>query len=69
MRSVWVLTREDNEYNQNGTYFETVFFEKPYAEQIADFLGISEENACHIISVGGRMKNEDSWWYLTEHVE
>jgi len=35
MESVWLLTREHNDYAQHGEYFVEVYKEKPNFEQLA----------------------------------
>ena len=61
---IWVLTSEYNDYDQHGEYFEAVFIGKPTSEQIQKHCGINEEGAVHILSGGGRVKNEYLWYNL-----
>lgn len=68
---IWVLTREINEYDQDGSYFEAVFQDKPTRKQLED-----EGVPCYCIdytldnkncdgSFGGRSpRMEDVWWNL-----
>lgn len=63
--TVWVLTREINQYDQDGAYFERVFKDKPTKQQLLD-AGVYESSVEHVLSKGGRIKYEDTWWYLTE---
>ena len=72
---VWVLTREINEYDQDGAYFETVFVKKPTVKTIAEYLiGKSHTGdvmaalaLCeHIIAGGGRVSTESEWFNLEE---
>ena len=37
--NVWILTREENDYNQYGEYFEAAFASKPTPEQLASITG------------------------------
>ncbi len=64
---VWILLllQEYNDYNQHGDYFVDVFFTKPTIEQLKEY-GISELEACHILSTGGGRINEncDKWYFL-----
>lgn len=41
---VYVLTRDINEYNQDGEYFVKVFAEKPSKQQLLD-VGVPEDQA------------------------
>lgn len=73
---VWVLTREINEYDQDGAYFEAVFKSKPTVKQIAEQLAGSGcakgdiMNALalceHILTGGGRQGIEHEWFNLEE---
>lgn len=72
---VWVLTREINEYDQDGAYFETVFAEKPTVKAIANYLTgkvhmgdvMAALALCeHIIAGGGRIGSESEWFNLEE---
>lgn len=73
---VWVLTREVNEYDQYGEYFEAVFKSKPTVKQIAEHLAgsgyakgdvMSALALCeHILAGGGREGTEHVWFNLEE---
>lgn len=74
---VWVLTREENAYDQFGEYFVEVFGSVPTVEQLRtaingrdDFQSfISDDNLAyytHIQSGGGRRDREDTWYNLVE---
>lgn len=72
---VWVLTREINQYDQDGAYFETVFAEKPTVKVMANYLSgkvhtddvMSALALCeHIIEGGGRVDAEYEWFNLEE---
>lgn len=70
---VWVLTREINQYDQDGSYFEAVFLNKPTAEQL-EAAGVSSYLIGHTLrqnypdgACGGRTERlEDEWWNLEE---
>jgi len=63
---VWVLTREENQYDQYGEYFDAVFSKKPTVEQVTEHVG-SKEIAEHVLSSGGgRISYEDTWYFLRE---
>lgn len=70
--TIWLLTREVNEYGQEGEYFVAAFSEHPTKEQLYaagvpnwDFGtgGYLE----HVRRGGGRARNEDEWFNLTEY--
>ena len=72
---VWVLTREINEYDQDGEYFEAVFAKKPTVKKLAEALkgkihisDIMEALVLceHILSCGGRQGVEHTWFNLRE---
>lgn len=68
---VWVLTYEVNEYDQCGEYYIATFLNKPSSGQLHDLLEIDfeaygEEYITHILSGGGRVKWEHTWFHLFE---
>lgn len=72
---VWVLTREINEYDQDGEYFEAVFVKKPTIKQMAEYLQgkvympdvMRALALCeHILQGGGRQDSENVWFNLQE---
>lgn len=66
MKTVWVLTRGVNDYNQYGEYFEDVFKEKPTLDQLKD-AGLWHDDAEKCIAEGGgRIGHFDVWWNLSE---
>jgi hypothetical protein len=74
--SVWVLTREINQYDQDGEYFVAVFKTKPTAKQLAHTLTSYNHlssnvmaalaTVLHILDGGGREGTEDEWYNLRE---
>ena len=62
---VWVLTREENQYDQFGEYFDAVFSKKPTVEQVMEHVG-SKKIAEHVLGSGGRISDEDTWYFLRE---
>lgn len=70
MKSVWVLTREINEYNQDGEYFVAVYKNKPSPEVLGEEIGY-EPTSQYVVNLlengGGRLSDEDDvWWWLKE---
>ncbi len=65
---MYILTTEYNQYDQYGEYAIAVFPNKPTKEQVEKAVGddITPETYQHILSGGGRIKYEDSWFYLTK---
>lgn len=68
---VWILTREINQYDQDGSYFESVFQDKPSWEQLeeagvyVDSINYTLNNQKDEGSFGGRSERmEDTWWNL-----
>ena len=51
---VWVVTREENEYDQFGEYFYTVFDHKPSSDELLS-IGVT-----HL----GRKEFEGTWFNL-----
>jgi hypothetical protein len=72
--TIWVLTREINEYNQDGEYFVCVFKEKPSIDKFREVINeakhgyaiISEQKILHYYENKGRLGMEDEWFYLEE---
>jgi hypothetical protein len=65
MTSVWVLTEEYNDYDQHGEYFVAVFSEKPTHQQLTEH-GVPQNQLRHVLNGGGRVDDEDQWFYLRE---
>ena len=65
--NIFILTREINEYRQDGEYFVAAFKEKPTADQL--FMnGVEEKSIKHVLTGGGRTKAmENEWFHLREH--
>lgn len=64
---MWVVTREINQYDQDGHYLVCVFENKPNFQDLKKVL--SDESDVTIGKLtrgGGRQKYEDEWFYLTE---
>lgn len=77
-KTVWVLTRAINDYNQDGAYFVAVFESKPDLKRLAEtmaYRGYRDVNTDiytaiakleHIRTGGGRQGVEDEWFSLDE---
>ncbi len=64
---MWILTREINEYNQDGAYFVFAFQNKPTIQELKDVLKIENDTTIEwIMQGGGRQCLEDEWYYLFE---
>ncbi len=62
----WLLTREENQYDQYGAYFVAAFAEKPTHQQLTDE-GVESRFLKHTLNGGGRTKlSEDTWFTLRE---
>lgn len=77
-KTVWVLTREHNDYDQHGCYFETVFAEKPSIQDLANYFKYGDADKSlgsvmdalefleHLRNGGGRRQYENEWYHLEE---
>ena len=66
MLRVWVLTREINQYDQDGAYYMAVFANKPTVGQLKKHK-LSDEEADHVLRTGGgRLRVEYEWYFLNE---
>lgn len=52
-QTIWVLTREHNEYDQHGEYFTAAFVEKPSLQQLID---VAKEWAPHTTDMNELLK-------------
>jgi shikimate kinase len=63
---IYVLTREINQYDQDGEYFVHAWNYKPTTEDIIQHVG-SSIVATHVASTGGgRIMHEEEWYHLRE---
>ncbi len=63
--TVWVLTRELNQYDQDGAYFCAVWATKPTAADLRAH-GIGPAWSEHVLASGGRIEKENEWFNLQE---
>lgn len=67
---MWIVTREINEYDQDGAYFVAAFYQKPTVSQLTSLKGelITDAVAQYMINHGGgRHGTEYEWFYLEEY--
>jgi len=74
---MWILTREINEYDQDGAYFEAAFENEPILFDLAHHFYPSEsfdklsteqmDFLVHIAKGGGRIEFEHTWYNLFEY--
>lgn len=78
---MWIITREINQYDQDGEYFFAAFNDKPDSEQLCQLFYKrslkdlienykDKDNAIkfivHILNGGGRQRKENEWFFLNE---
>ncbi len=63
---VWILTREINQYDQDGEYFVAVFGQKPTHQELTA-LGVPQNRLRHVLNGGGRKDAENEWFFLRSH--
>lgn len=77
MKTIWILTRAINAYDQEGDYFMSAWLQKPTRQELLKLLyeGSGENKdynsrhhakVGHILEGGGREKIEHEWYYLKE---
>lgn len=60
---IWVLTREINQYDQDGEYFVAVYVGKPHHTQLTAS-GVPQNRLRHVLDGGGRVGVEYEWFHL-----
>lgn len=65
MSIVYVLTREINDYDQDGEYFVAVFSDIPKAAKLIS-LGVPQNKLRHVMNGGGRLEYDQEWFWLRE---
>ena len=63
---VWVLTREENQYDQYGEYFDAVFSKKPNKKQLMTHVDDTKIVTRLLEKGGGRENDEQTWYFLRE---
>jgi hypothetical protein len=75
--TAWILTRENNEYDQYGEYFIASFKQKPTRWQLVKALkddnettlAVNQEYIGLLLDGGGRTKDAAYVWYHLREVE
>lgn len=65
-KSIYVLTREINAYEQDDEYFVAAFDHMPTKSELQDKI-FDETIIDHVLKGGGRIADEDEWWWLYEY--
>ncbi len=63
--TIWVLTREINEYDQEGEYFVDAWKLKPHHSKLTEH-GVPQNRLNHVLNGGGRVGAENEWFFLRE---
>ena len=61
---MWIVTREINEYDQDGEYFVVAFDTKPTFRDLKKILGFDDVTVGKLTRGGGRQRSEDEWYNL-----
>jgi|GEM_PF-2314930 len=64
-KSIWILTREINQYDQDGEYFVGAWNQKPTHQMLTE-LGVPQKRLRKVLDGGGRVYPEEEWFYLKE---
>ena len=60
---MYIITREENQYDQYGEYFVAGFANLPSEDKLTKFFNGNRELAKHVLDGGGRTKALESTWY------
>lgn len=63
---MFILTREENLYDQQGEYFCAAFLEKPTLEKLINLFKGDLALSAHVQKGGGRRGAENVWYNLFE---
>ena len=67
MGNLWIVTREINQYDQDGEYFVAAFDHKPDFKELQILLpDQSDVTIGKLTRGGGRQNSEDEWFLLFE---
>lgn len=68
MKTLWILTREINEYDQDGAYFVAAWLTRPDAHQL-HAAGVPFKIMNWVENGGGRKDVEEEWFNLITVLE
>ena len=64
---MWIVTRDINEYEQDGDYFVAAYHDKPSFKALKELLpGETDVNVGKLTRGGGRQAWEYQWYNLIE---
>lgn len=63
---MWIVTRNINEYDQDGEYFVSAYVEKPSFNQLKELIEGDDKTIGKLTRGGGRQKYEYEWYHLHE---
>lgn len=64
---MWLVTRQINDYHQDGDYLVAVFYDKPNFAQLKKLIpGESDVTLGKLLGGGGRQEYEAEWFHLAE---
>ena len=66
MKTIWVLTRGINDYNQDGDYFVAAFINKPTVTELENIMKCTESYAIHVQNGGNKLSQQQEWYFLQE---
>jgi len=68
MKTLWILTKEFNAYDQYGEYFKAAFDTKPSFQELKAEMDGEHNNVVQFVldTGGGRQNNQDIWYHLRE---
>jgi len=71
MATLWVLLREENEYDQFGKYFVAAWSHKPNVKELkaTGIVPRTSDPWKWILAGGGRVASEGTWYMLIEQEE
>ena len=65
-KTIWVVTRGINQYDQDGEYFVAAYHEKPTFQQLKELIKQDDVTVGKLTRGGGQQSNEYEWWWLQE---
>ena len=69
MKNLWIVTREINQYDQDGEYFVSAFIKRPEFNDLVKLLPNEDKELINrLLNGGGRDGVEDEWYSLRKVV-